>query len=84
LAVLSAPPRPVRDPVRPPGRAGADYETHLLVEFGRTRDPRLRAELIERHLPLARRLAARYGYSAEPFDDLLQVACIGLIKAIDR
>jgi RNA polymerase sigma-B factor len=74
----------VRDPVRPPGRAGTDYETHLLVEFRRTRDPRLRAELIERHLPLARRLAARYGYSAEPFDDLLQVACIGLIKAIDR
>ena len=56
----------------------------MLEEYQRTRDPRLRAELIERHLPLARRLAGRYGYSEEPFDDLLQVACIGLIKAIDR
>ena len=52
--------------------------------FTATRDPRLRDELIERHLPLARRLAGRYSYSDEPFDDLVQVACIGLIKAIDR
>jgi len=60
------------------------YEERLLAEYQATRDPRLRDELIERHLPLARRLAGRYSYSDEPFDDLLQVACIGLIKAIDR
>ena len=61
-----------------------DYEARLLERYAATRDPRLRDELIERHLPLARRLAGRYSYSDEPFDDLVQVACIGLIKAIDR
>ncbi len=35
-------------------------------------------------MPLARRLASRYRYSGESLDDLVQVACLGLIKAIDR
>jgi RNA polymerase sigma-B factor len=43
-----------------------------------------REELCERFLPLARDLALRYTYTDEPFDDLLQVASLGLIKAIDR
>jgi len=47
-------------------------------------DARDRDLLIERFLPLARSLALRYRRSGEPFDDLLQVASIGLIKAIDR
>jgi len=50
------------------------------------RDDRLRAReaLIERHLPLARYLAAHHLAAGEPFDDVFQVACIGLIKAADR
>jgi RNA polymerase sigma-B factor len=48
------------------------------------RDPVDRQVLIERFLPLARQLAGRYQRAAEPFDDLFQVACLGLIKAIDR
>ena len=40
--------------------------------------------LIERFLPLARQLARRYQRPEEPFDDLYQVACLGLVKAIDR
>src|SRR4051794_7030954 len=47
-------------------------------------DPAARDELIERFLPLARQLARRYQRAEEPLDDLVQVACIGLIKAIDR
>ena len=43
-----------------------------------------REQLVERLLPLARRMARRYRRSDEPLDDLVQVATLGLIKAIDR
>jgi RNA polymerase sigma-B factor len=42
-----------------------------------------RAELAEDAMPLARALAGRYANRGEPFDDLVQVACIGIMKAID-
>ena len=44
---------------------------------------RAREALVERYLPLARSLALRYQRSAEPLDDLMQVASLGLVKAID-
>ncbi|MEA2291200.1 MAG: polymerase sigma-B factor [Solirubrobacteraceae bacterium] len=50
----------------------------------RAGDERARAMLIERHLPLARRLAYRYRRGSEPAEDLVQVACLGLVKAADR
>jgi RNA polymerase sigma-B factor len=54
--------------------------------FARARagDERAREELIERYLPLARRLARRYQRSEEPLEDLTQVASLGLLKAVDR
>src|SRR6202161_4719909 len=47
-------------------------------------DQRARDELVQRFLPLARKLARRYSGAHEPFEDLLQVASLGLVKAIDR
>jgi RNA polymerase sigma-B factor len=46
--------------------------------------PSARDELVRRHLPLARKLAARYHNPHEPFDDLVQVANLGLLNALDR
>jgi len=45
---------------------------------------RLREDLTRRHLPLAEHLAARFLGRGEPHDDLVQVATIGLLKALDR
>lgn len=43
-----------------------------------------REELVERFLPLARKLARRYRRSSESLEDLEQVASLGLVKAVDR
>jgi RNA polymerase sigma-B factor len=43
-----------------------------------------RERMIERYLPLADSLARRYRHTTEPLDDLIQVARIGLMKAVDR
>jgi RNA polymerase sigma-B factor len=55
-----------------------------LFRAARAGDERAREELTTRFMPLARSLALRYQRSGEPFDDLLQVAALGLVKAIDR
>jgi RNA polymerase sigma-B factor len=47
-------------------------------------DRHAREQLVRIHLPLARKLAGRYVRTHEPFDDLMQVASLGLVKAIDR
>jgi RNA polymerase sigma-B factor len=63
---------------------GSADTTKLFERWQRDRDPRAREELTTRFLPLARKLARRYSGAREPFDDLLQVASLGLVKAIDR
>jgi RNA polymerase sigma-B factor len=45
---------------------------------------RIRDELVHLHLPLVEHFARRFLNRGEPFDDLLQVGTIGLIKAVDR
>jgi RNA polymerase sigma-B factor len=61
-----------------------ELERELLIRYHDGGDLAAREQLVERFLPLARDLALRYTYTDEPFDDLLQVASLGLIKAIDR
>lgn len=50
----------------------------------RNTDPRAREELMERYLPFARSLASRYRGANESFDDLVQVASVGLVNAVNR
>jgi RNA polymerase sigma-B factor len=62
-----------------------EADTDVLFDRLRHHDDRAaREELVRRFLPLARKLAARYTNPYEPFDDLLQVASIGLLGAVDR
>jgi RNA polymerase sigma-B factor len=56
----------------------------MLKRFAETREQTLREELVERFMPLARSLAMRYRGGGEPTEDLVQVASVGLLKALDR
>jgi len=52
--------------------------------YARTRDPSLRAEIVQAYLPLAALLAARYGRRKGSHEDLQQAANMALVGAIDR
>jgi len=54
------------------------------AEYRRTGDRRLRDELVEAHVPLAQYLSRRFAHRGESHDDLLQVALLGLLKAVGR
>jgi RNA polymerase sigma-B factor len=85
-AATLAAPRTLGAPRRAPcsGTDARETERQLLIRYHEEGDLAAREELCERFLPLARDLALRYTYTDEPLDDLLQVASLGLIKAIDR
>ena len=59
-------------------------DADLLRRYHEDGDIDARQELIERHIDFVRRLARRYARRGEQLDDLTQVGCVGLIKAIDR
>jgi RNA polymerase sigma-B factor len=72
-------------PSGPVGRAARAREDRRLLErYHRHGDAAAREALVQRFLPLARQLARRYQRGSEPLDDLIQVASLGLLKAIDR
>lgn len=58
--------------------------SELHLAYWRNRDPDLRSRLMMEYEGLARRLAARFSKRAEDFDDLMQVAMLGLLKALER
>jgi RNA polymerase sigma-B factor len=74
--------RPVPRSGRSPNRV--DRDRALFERYLDRPAPGDRELLVERFLPLARQLASRYQRPGEPFDDLFQVACMGLVNAIDR
>jgi RNA polymerase sigma-B factor len=61
----------------------AERERALLRAYHERGDTRARDELAEQMVPLARALAGRYSGRGEPLDDLVQVACVGVMKAIE-
>jgi RNA polymerase sigma-B factor len=61
-----------------------ERQDRLMASWLEHRDPSARERLLCELLPLARRLARRYAATGEPFEDLVQVATIGLVKAVDR
>ncbi len=54
------------------------------VQYRCSGDPELRRLLIESHLRLAEHLARRFSNLGVALDDLVQVASLGLVKAVDR
>ena len=64
-------------------RLSADRERALLRRCA-TGDLAARETLTEQFLPLAHSVARRYGESDEPLEDLVQVACLGLVQAVNR
>jgi RNA polymerase sigma-B factor len=76
---------PITDPAPAPSPGdGLASERELWRRFAADRDPACREELVRRYMPFAKNLALRYRGASESFDDLLQVASLGLVNAIDR
>jgi len=73
-------------PIRSSAGTDVDQEdvSELFVRWQRDGDRFAREAIVKRFMPLTRSLARRYGRSSEPFEDLLQVASLGLLKAVDR
>jgi RNA polymerase sigma-B factor len=78
--------RPTREAANSKVRARslALFAEHSAADTSASRRTEIRDQLVSLHLPLAEHLARRFVNRGEPYDDLLQVGTIGLIKAIDR
>src|ERR1700761_2025842 len=77
-------PRPA-PPISSRARVPTRQEVAVLFErWQQGHNASARDELVERFLPLARKLARRYSGAREPFEDLLQVGSLGLVTAVDR
>ena len=90
-AAAPAPEETVEEPAPRSTRLSVDRERtrELFVELqsapeGDPARTRARDALVEQHLPLVEHLARRFRNRGEPYDDLVQVATIGLIKSVDR
>jgi RNA polymerase sigma-B factor len=95
----STPPAPGAPPTERPASSSAaadllarqsardrsrESENRLFALHARSPSPATREAIVVRYLALARHVARRYAGGQEPWDDLLQVASVALLKAIDR
>ena len=80
----NSPASPEQEKYKLSGAKRNGEERRLFEAYLERGDLGARERLVERFLPLARQLARRYGTAGEPMDDLIQVASLGLVKAIDR
>jgi RNA polymerase sigma-B factor len=71
-------------PMNPDRRRRLELERRLFRQYRGSNDPELREALIERYLPLARDVAGGHSVHPEGAEDVFQVACLGLVKAVDR
>lgn len=83
-AVASREPSPTEGQSAASAQRSAITSAQLFEAWQEQGDEQARDELIRRYLPLARKLAGRYSRSSEPYEDLVQVASLGLIKAVER
>ncbi|HVC23004.1 MAG TPA: SigB/SigF/SigG family RNA polymerase sigma factor [Candidatus Dormibacteraeota bacterium] len=67
-----------------PPRFDRDLQRRLFAEYAKTRDPKVREELVPQYAALVHSLARRFAGRGEPLEDLEQVGYLGLIAAINR
>jgi len=71
-------------PHRRSAGAGRENVHSLIREYREEGNLRARERLIKQYMPLVKSLARRHSMRGEQYEDLVQVGCIGLIKAVDR
>jgi RNA polymerase sigma-B factor len=67
-----------------PPRFDRDLQRRLFAEYAKTRDPKVREQLVPQYAALVHSLARRFAGRGEPLEDLEQVGYLGLIAAINR
>ncbi len=73
------------DLVRFPGAGKIDrHNKQLIGEYQKSKDLRLLSLIVERNQGLLHTVLKRFSYFPDPYEDLLQVANLGLIKAVQR
>ncbi len=73
-----------RDDMTDEPRTQGDDTKALFFELVARRDPKVRDQLVTAHLGLAHQLARRYANRGEPYEDLVQVASLAIVKSVDR
>ena len=56
----------------------------LFEEYAAQQNPDVKEKIVNHYMNLVRFLASKFAYRGEPLEDLVQVGCLALVKAIDR